>query len=288
MIPASIPRTPPVSAGPVNRSDRIVDTARGAKSVHRLPAAGYVPTVVDNNLATDRQPIVNTPRVSGASRASPTWPFSRRTPKAWRNCAVISPNCHGSSPSWRRGDRAPSSMPRRAARGVGSRARRRHEPPSCRPHARRRAVNRHLDYAFTRGAWPARALKSLPGDVSTGRTLQLLTSSDHAHAAVVLIRSASDRLEAPRADALVDCSERRICGSLWVSEFLHLHLARTVVCRVNTQLLTPIRADCKTGSRPRAPSPSCRSRGNARHHDAAASRVLLPILAVPGPSETHL
>ncbi len=29
----------------------------------------------------------------------------------------------------------------------------------------------------------------------------------------------SDNLGAPRADALVDCSDRRVCGSLWVSEF---------------------------------------------------------------------
>jgi hypothetical protein len=40
-------------------------------------------------------------------------------------------------------------MPPRAARGAGSRARRRLEPPLCRPLARRRAVNGHLHYAFT-------------------------------------------------------------------------------------------------------------------------------------------
>jgi hypothetical protein len=40
----------------------------------------------------------------------------------------------------RRGDRARSSMPQRAVRGAGSRARRRLEPPSCRPLTRRRSV----------------------------------------------------------------------------------------------------------------------------------------------------
>ena len=98
--------------------------------------------------------------------------------------------------SRRRADRARSSMPRHAARGAGSRARRRLEPPLCRPLARRRAVNRHLHDAFTRRAWPPRALNSLPGAVSTGRTVQLLTSSDHAHTTVVSIGSVSDRLEA--------------------------------------------------------------------------------------------
>ena len=63
-------------------------------------------------------------------------------------------------------------------------------------------------------AWLPRGLNSLPGAVSTGRTVQLLTSSDHAHTTVVSIRSASDRLEAPRVDALVDCSDRRVCGCL--------------------------------------------------------------------------
>ncbi len=65
-----------------------------------------------------------------------------------------------------------------AARGAGSRARRRLEPRLCRPLARRRAVNRHLRYAFTQRAWPARALNSLPGAVSTRRPVRLLTSSD--------------------------------------------------------------------------------------------------------------
>jgi len=116
--------------------------------------------------------------------------------------------------SRRRGDRARSSMPQRAARGAGSRARRPLEPPLCRPLARRRALNRHLHYAFTRRAWPSRALNALPGAVSTGRTVQLLTSSDHAPTTVVSVPSVSDRLEAPRADALVHCCDRRVYGCL--------------------------------------------------------------------------
>jgi hypothetical protein len=81
--------------------------------------------------------------------------------------------------SRRQGDRARSSMPRRAVRGVGSRARRRLEPPSCRPLTRCRAVNRQIHHAFTRRAWPPLALHSRPGAVLTGRTVQLLMLSDH-------------------------------------------------------------------------------------------------------------
>jgi hypothetical protein len=114
----------------------------------------------------------------------------------------------------RRADRARSSMPQQAARSASFRARRRLEPPLRRPLARRRAVNRRLHYAFTRRAWPARALDLLTGAVSTRWAVQLLTSSDHAHTTVVSTRSASDRLEAPSADALVDCSDRRVCGCL--------------------------------------------------------------------------
>ena len=54
---------------------------------------------------------------------------------------------------------------------------------------------------------PPHALNSLPGADSTGRTVRLLTSSDPAQKTVVEIRSAANRLEAPRADALV-CLER--------------------------------------------------------------------------------
>jgi hypothetical protein len=80
--------------------------------------------------------------------------------------------------------------------------------------ARRRALNRHRHNAFTPGAWRPRALNSLSGAVSTGRTVQLLTSRDHSHTTVVSSQSTSDRLEAPRLDALVDCSDRRVCGCL--------------------------------------------------------------------------
>jgi hypothetical protein len=64
-------------------------------------------------------------------------------------------------------------MPQHAVRGAGSRARPRLEPPLCRRLAQRRAVNRHIYYAFTRRAWPPRALHSRPGAVLTGRTVQL-------------------------------------------------------------------------------------------------------------------
>jgi len=135
--------------------------------------------------------------------------------------------------SRRRGDQARLSMPQRAARGAGSKARRRLEPPLYRPPARRRAVNRHLRQASTRRPWPPCALHSLPGPVSPGRTTQLLTSTDHAHTTVVSICSVSDRLEAPRADALVHCCEQWVHRCLnsyapgrllrptssWVSEF---------------------------------------------------------------------
>jgi hypothetical protein len=94
----------------------------------------------------------------------------------WKPCAA-SVDCS----SRRRGDRARSSMPQRAVRGAGSRARQRLEPPLCRPLLRRRAVNRHLHYAPTRRAWPPRALHSRPGAVLPGRTVQLLMSSDHTH-----------------------------------------------------------------------------------------------------------
>jgi hypothetical protein len=114
----------------------------------------------------------------------------------------------------RRADRARSSMPQQAAHIASFRARRRLKPPLRRPLARRRAVNRYLHYAFTRRAWPARALNLLIGAVSTRWAVQLLTSSDHAHTTVVSTRSPSDRLEGPRADALVDYSDRRVRGCL--------------------------------------------------------------------------
>ena len=48
----------------------------------------------------------------------------------------------------------------------------------------------------------------------TGRTVQRLTSSDHAHTMVILKSSVSDRLGAPRAGALAGWSDRRVHGCL--------------------------------------------------------------------------
>ena len=36
------------------------------------------------------------PRASRSSPTSTTWPCSWRTPNGWRNCASVSPACHGS------------------------------------------------------------------------------------------------------------------------------------------------------------------------------------------------
>jgi len=110
----------------------------------------------------------NSARTS-AARFRITWPRSwsgwgsiDRT--GWKPCAASVDYS-----SRRRADRAHSSMPRHAARGAGSRARRPLEPPLCRPLARHRALNRHLHDAFTRRARPACALTSLPGAVPTGQ-----------------------------------------------------------------------------------------------------------------------
>jgi hypothetical protein len=110
----------------------------------------------------------NSARTS-AGRFRSTWPRSwsgwgsiDRT--GWKPCAASVDYS-----SRRRADRAHSSMPRHAARGAGSRARRPLEPPLCRPLARHRALNRHLHDAFTRRARPACALTSLPGAVPTGQ-----------------------------------------------------------------------------------------------------------------------
>ena len=73
------------------------------------------------------------------------------------------------------------------------------------------------------GAWPPRALNSLPGP---SRHRQANRSTSHVKRSrtkttVVSIRSASDRLETQRLDAQVDCSYRRFLGCLdsWVSGF---------------------------------------------------------------------
>ncbi len=67
-----------------------------------------------------------------------------------------------------------------AARGAGSRARRRLEPRLCRPLTLRRAVSRHLEYAFLNGrGHPVRSIRCPDRLESDRRTVQLLTSSDH-------------------------------------------------------------------------------------------------------------
>ncbi len=56
------------------------------------------------------------------------------------------------------------------------------------------------------------SISSPPGAGPIGRTVRLLTRSDHAQTTVVSIRSASDRVEAPSADALVESFGRRVQG----------------------------------------------------------------------------
>ncbi len=107
-------------------------------------------------------------------------------------------------------------MRRRAARGAGSRARRRLEPPLCRPLARRRPVKQTSPIRVPQGAWPPRALNSRPGPSrhrQANRTTSHLKRS-RTKTTVVSIRSASDRLETQRLDAQVDCSYRRFLGCL--------------------------------------------------------------------------
>ncbi len=90
------------------------------------------------------------------------------------------------------------------------------EPPSCRPLARHRALNRHLHDAFTRRARPACALTSLPFRCAdrTERTPLRPTSSNHAHTMVILKTSVSDRLGAPGAGAVAGWADRRLYGCL--------------------------------------------------------------------------
>ncbi len=67
-----------------------------------------------------------------------------------------------------------------AARGAGSRARRRLEPPLCRPLARRRPVKQTSPLRVPQGAWPPRDSTRCPDRLDLDRrTVQLLTSSDH-------------------------------------------------------------------------------------------------------------
>jgi hypothetical protein len=47
-----------------------------------------------------------------------------------------------------------------------------------------------------------------PGVALTGRIVQLLPSSDHAHATIVPMSSVPERSAASRADVLANCSDR--------------------------------------------------------------------------------
>ena len=158
----------------------------------------------------------NSARTS-AARFRITWPRScsgwasiDRT--GWKPCAASVDYS-----SRRRADLAHSSMPRHAARGAGSRARRPLEPPLCRPLARHRALKRHLHDAFTRRARPAGALDLVARRRAdrTGRTVLRLTSSDHARTMVILKSSVSDRLGGSESG----CAGRFVRPtSSWVSE----------------------------------------------------------------------
>ena len=108
---------------------------------------------------------------------------------------------------------------RSAALGAGSKARRRLEPPLCRPLARRRAANRHLHYNLTQRAWSPRALEPLPDAVSTstGRTVQLsgqvITHKNHGGLDSVGLR--------PPRDSEYGCAGQLLLSqSSWMSEFL--------------------------------------------------------------------
>ena len=75
----------------------------------------------------------------------------------WRECPPLFQESRGCLPTpecsnRRRADRARSSMPRHAVRGAGSRARRRLEPPFCRPRTRRRTGGRRTGVATPTGS----------------------------------------------------------------------------------------------------------------------------------------
>jgi hypothetical protein len=100
----------------------------------RASDQGFLPIQVDHYFMLLDWTGGNSARTS-AGRFQSTWPQSwsgwasiNRT--GWKRCAA-SVGCS----SRRRGDRACLSMPRHAARGAGSRARRRPEWPFCRPPA---------------------------------------------------------------------------------------------------------------------------------------------------------
>ena len=144
-----------------------------------------------------------TARGQAAGRVQLIWPRSwsgwgliDRT--GWRPC-VASADCS----SRRRGDRVRCSTRPRAARGAGSRARRRLEPLLCRPPSRRTVINPHLPH-LSPGECGRLARNSLHSAVSTGRPVQLRTSSDRAHKSAI----STDR---PRFRAL-PASKNRCAG----------------------------------------------------------------------------
>jgi hypothetical protein len=113
-------------------------------------------------------------------------------------------------------------MPQRAVHGAGSRERRRLESPLFRPLARPRAVaDISITLSLEKRGRLARSTRVL-GVVLTWRTVQLLMyQRSHSRRAV------TDRFRSASADALADCSDRRVCcclnslrpARLWLSEF---------------------------------------------------------------------
>ena len=145
-----------------------------------------------------------------------TAPRRGRKSSGGRLLPVSSSSGNPEESSRRRGDRARSLMPQHAARGAGSRARRRLEPPLCRPPARRRAVNRHLHCAFTQGARPPRASTRCPAPSRPGEPFnfsrQAITNKNHRRRDSVGLR--------PPRDSEIGCGDRLLRPAIsWVSGF---------------------------------------------------------------------
>jgi hypothetical protein len=67
----------------------------------------------------------------------------------------------------------------------------------------------HLHDAFASGnERPPGALNPRPGVALTGRIVQLLPSSDHAHATIIPMSSVPERNTASKADVLANCSDQ--------------------------------------------------------------------------------
>ena len=85
---------------------------------------------------------------------------------------------------------------------------------------RRAATERHHDEADRTSPKSGRlggaARVKCPDQVPSrqGEPLNLVRSSDHAHTTAVLRRSVSDRLDSLRADPVLRCACRRVCGCL--------------------------------------------------------------------------